>query len=155
MEKGGIPEIEGKGYLKGISVTGKQDFIWLNFGDVLRSYIKDLKRKAVFTWRRNTVRVSILKEYAETPSSHFQLKIVGLLLLLLLSSGISFLKMDTMKDRVLAPGKERLRNLAGKTLGHMHRYQSVPWQIQAKKIEKPQISLLYFLHRHFSFIISI
>ncbi|KAI7790621.1 vesicular glutamate transporter 2.2 [Triplophysa rosa] len=29
--------------------------------------------------------------------------------------------METMKDRVLAPGKERLRNLAGKTLGHMHR----------------------------------
>ncbi|XP_048014254.1 vesicular glutamate transporter 2.2 [Megalobrama amblycephala] len=29
--------------------------------------------------------------------------------------------MDTMKERVLAPGKERLRNLAGKTLGHMHR----------------------------------
>ncbi len=32
--------------------------------------------------------------------------------------------MDAMKERVLVPGKERLRNLAGKTLGHMHRYQT-------------------------------
>ncbi|RXN30078.1 Vesicular glutamate transporter [Labeo rohita] len=29
--------------------------------------------------------------------------------------------MDTMKERVLAPGKEKMKNLAGKTLGHMHR----------------------------------
>lgn len=36
MEKGGIPEVEGKGYLKDISVTGKQDFIWLIFGGLLK-----------------------------------------------------------------------------------------------------------------------
>ncbi|TRY85843.1 hypothetical protein DNTS_011879 [Danionella cerebrum] len=29
--------------------------------------------------------------------------------------------MDTVKERVLAPGKEKMKNLAGKTLGHMHR----------------------------------
>lgn len=40
-----------------------------------------------------------------------------------------------MKERVLAPGKERLRNLAGKTLGHMHRYLSAP-SIKRKKKKK-------------------
>jgi len=38
-----------------------------------------------------------------------------------------------VKERVLAPGKERLRNLAGKTLGHMHRYQ--PLSFKKKKNE--------------------
>lgn len=46
--------------------------------------------------------------------------------------------MDTMKERVLAPGKERLRNLAGKTLGHMHRYLS------AASIKKRQKNVMMF-----------
>lgn len=30
--------------------------------------------------------------------------------------------MDAVKERVLAPGKAGLKNLAGKTLAHMQRY---------------------------------
>jgi len=44
--------------------------------------------------------------------------------------------MDTVKERVLAPGKERLRNLAGKTLGHMHRYQPLSFKKRKKKEKK-------------------
>lgn len=53
--------------------------------------------------------------------------------------------MDTVKERVLAPGKERLRNLAGKTLGHMHRYQPFIQYI------KPTTERS--LQEHYSFII--
>lgn len=48
-----------------------------------------------------------------------------------------------MKERVLAPGKERLRNLAGKTLGHMHRYLSAP-SIKRKKKKKREKNVMMF-----------
>lgn len=54
--------------------------------------------------------------------------------------------MDTVKERVLAPGKERLRNLAGKTLGHMHRYHTPFMQYIKPTTERS-------LQKHYSFII--
>lgn len=52
--------------------------------------------------------------------------------------------MDTVKERVLAPGKAGLKNLAGKTLAHMQRYNFYFQKHSFSLYNSPDFSKLKF-----------